>query len=290
MGKIEELLVNKGLYDSVDITVDDLDEIEKCLTKDEYAGNTIDCFCVHCATNRVFEYTNSEVHEDTGIMRMSVFDDGNPKVRRPKREEQFRRYLNKRYAMTYRCTRDRQHFIIFDLITTDDKIIKVGQYPSVADLVIPEIAKYKPVLGTQYREFSKAIGLFAHGIGIGSFVYLRRIIENLVFDKYNEVSENLEISNTEFMRLKFDEKIEALKPYLPEVLVANKNIYGIVSKGIHELSEEECREMFPYIKAGIELILDSLLAEKERKSKEKIFEKFVAKKNRRIKVNLGGVQ
>lgn len=283
MGKIEELLVNKGLYDSVDITVDDLDEIEKCLTKDEYAGNTIDCFCVHCATNRVFEYTNSEVHEDTGIMRMSVFDDGNPKVRRPKREEQFRRYLNKRYAMTYRCTRDRQHFIIFDLITTDDKIIKVGQYPSVADLVIPEIAKYKPVLGTQYREFSKAIGLFAHGIGIGSFVYLRRIIENLVFDKYNEVSENLEISNTEFMRLKFDEKIEALKPYLPEVLVANKNIYGIVSKGIHELSEEECREMFPYIKAGIELILDSLLAEKERKTKEKIFEKFVAKKTGELK-------
>ena len=283
MGKIEELLVNKGLYDSVDITVDDLDEIEKCLTKDEYAGNTIDCFCVHCATNRVFEYTNSEVHEDTGIMRMSVFDDGNPKVRRPKREEQFRRYLNKRYAMTYRCTRDRQHFIIFDLITTDDKIIKVGQYPSVADLVIPEIAKYKPVLGTQYREFSKAIGLFAHGIGIGSFVYLWRIIENLVFDKYNEVSENLEISNTEFMRLKFDEKIEALKPYLPEVLVANKNIYGIVSKGIHELSEEECREMFPYIKAGIELILDSLLAEKERKSKEKIFEKFVAKKTGELK-------
>lgn len=283
MGKIEELLVNKGLYDSVDITVDDLDEIEKCLTKDEYAENTIDCFCVHCATNRVFEYKNSEVHEDTGIMRMSVFDDGNPKVRRPKREEQFRRYLNKRYAMTYRCTRDRQHFIIFDLITTDDKIIKVGQYPSVADLVIPEIAKYKPVLGTQYREFSKAIGLFAHGIGIGSFVYLRRIIENLVFDKYNEVSENLEISNTEFMRLKFDEKIEALKPYLPEVLVANKNIYGIVSKGIHELSEEECREMFPYIKAGIELILDSLLAEKERKSKEKIFEKFVAKKTGELK-------
>ena len=37
MGKIEELLVNKGLYDIVDITVDDLDEIEKCLTKDEYA-------------------------------------------------------------------------------------------------------------------------------------------------------------------------------------------------------------------------------------------------------------
>ena len=41
--------------------------------------------------------------------------------------------------------------------------------------------------------------------------------------------------------------------------------------------------MFPYIKAGIELILDSLLAEKERKSKEKIFEKFVAKKTGELK-------
>lgn len=283
MGKIEELLVNKGLYDSIDITVDDLEEIEKYLTKGEYDGNTIDCFCVHCGTNRVFEYTDSEVHERTGVLRVNIFDDENVKVRKPTRESQFKRYLNRRYVLAYRCTRDRGHSIIFDLIATDDKIIKIGQYPSVADLIIPEIAKYKAVLGTQYREFSKAIGLFAHGIGIGSFVYLRRIIENLVFDKYNEVAEGLEISKEEFERLKFDVKIETLKDHLPEVLVANKNVYGIVSKGIHELSEEECRDMFPYIKAGIELILDALLAEKERKAKEKIFEKFVAQKTGELK-------
>ena len=29
MGKIEELLVNKGLYDSVEISVDDIEEIER---------------------------------------------------------------------------------------------------------------------------------------------------------------------------------------------------------------------------------------------------------------------
>jgi len=43
MGKIEDLLINKGLYDSVDITIDDLDEIEKYLSRSEYTGNTIDC-------------------------------------------------------------------------------------------------------------------------------------------------------------------------------------------------------------------------------------------------------
>lgn len=283
MEKVEELLVSKGLYDSVDITVEDLAELEKYLSKSEYAGNTIDCFCVHCGTNRVFEYADSEVHDSTGMVRMNIFDDINAKARKPKKEEIFNSYLNRRYVLTYRCTRNREHAILFDLIVSDDKIIKIGQYPSVADLVIPEIAKYKSILGKQYREFSKAVGLFAHGIGIGSFVYLRRIIENLVFDKYNQVADELGISKEDFEHLKFDIKIETLKDYLPKVLVTNKNVYGIVSKGVHELSEEECREMFPYIKAGIELILDDLLAEKERKEKEKVFEKFVAQKTGELK-------
>jgi hypothetical protein len=283
MEKVEELLVSKGLYDSVDITVDDLAELEKYLSKSKYAGNTIDCFCVHCVTNRVFEYADSEVHDSTGMVRMNIFDDVNAKARKPKKEEIFNSYLNRRYVLTYRCTRNKEHAILFDLIVSDDKIIKIGQYPSVADLVTPEIAKYKAILGKQYREFSKAVGLFAHGIGIGSFVYLRRIIENLVFDKYNQVADELGLSKEDFEHLKFDIKIETLKDYLPKVLVTNKNVYGIVSKGVHELSEEECREMFPYIKAGIELVLDDLLAEKERKEKEKVFEKFVAQKTGELK-------
>ena len=277
MGKFEELLVNKGLYDNVDITIDDLEELEKYLSKNEYTGNTIDCYCPHCETNRVFAFSNSEIHEETGIMSIMI-DDTAGRTRKPKKQEIFNSYLNKRYVLTYRCSRDRQHAILFDLIVIDSKIIKIGQFPSIADLVIPEISKYKSVLGKQYREFSKAVGLFAHGIGIGSFVYLRRIIEKLVFDKYNELAEKLDILKEDFERQKFDKKIETLKEYLPASLVENKNVYGIVSKGIHELSEEECREMFPYIRIGIELILDDLLAEKERKEKEKVFEEFVAKK------------
>ena len=226
MTKIEELLVIKGLYDSVDISIDNLEEIGKYLSKSEYKGNTIDCFCVHCGINRVFEYTDSEIHDSTGLVRMNIFDDVSGKTRVPKKEEIFNSYLNKRYVLTYRCTRDRQHAILFDLIATTDKIIKIGQFPSVADLVIPEIAKYKSILGKQYGEFSKAVGLVAHGIGIGSFVYLRRIIENLVFDKYNQVSDKLSISKTDFEHLKFDVKIETLKDYLPAVLVTNKNVYG----------------------------------------------------------------
>lgn len=80
--------------------------------------------------------------------------------------------------------------------------------------------------------------------------------------------DELGVPANEFNRLKFDEKIELLKKSLTIILVRNKNVYGIVSKGIHELEEDECRSMFPYIRTGIELILDDLLAEKNGQKKK----------------------
>ncbi|MBU5440098.1 hypothetical protein KQI42_19065 [Tissierella sp. MSJ-40] len=86
------------------------------------------------------------------------------------------------------------------------------------------------------------MGLFSHGIGIGAFVYLRRIIESLVFDKFKEVSNTIEINTETFKHSEFKEKIDILGEHLPKILVQNKNIYSIVSKGIHELTEDECIE------------------------------------------------
>ena len=51
------------------------------------------------------------------------------------------------------------------------------------------------------------------------------------------------------------ERIKMLQGYLPDVLIKNTTIYGILSKGIHELSEEECREYFPVVKECIYQIL-----------------------------------
>ena len=50
-------------------------------------------------------------------------------------------------------------------------------------------------------------------------------------------------------------EIKMLGGYLPEVLINNTTIYGILSKGIHELSEEECRKYFPVVKECIYQIL-----------------------------------
>ena len=42
---------------------------------------------------------------------------------------------------------------------------------------------------------------------------------------------------------------------MPEILIKNTTIYGILSKGIHELSEEDCRKYFPVVKECIYQIL-----------------------------------
>ena len=44
-------------------------------------------------------------------------------------------------------------------------------------------------------------------------------------------------------------------------------MYGILSKGLHELSEQECLEAFPVMRVGIELILDEKIEAAEREKK-----------------------
>lgn len=150
----------------------------------------------------------------------------------------------------------------------DSILIKVGQYPSVADIHIGQVKQYDKVLDKSIlREFTKAIGLAANGVGIGSFVYLRRIFENLIFDAFNEAKNDNAVDEGLFNSLRMDEKIKSLKGYLPSFIVENNSIYGILSKGIHELTEEDCLAYFDCMRQSIELILDERLEQLEKKKK-----------------------
>ena len=277
MRKFEELLVSKGLYDCVNITVDDLDEMEQFLSNKIYKSFNIDCFCIDCNEKRVFDLVDKKSYEEQAFLGIPFGVDVGQKVK-PSKMALYQEYLNKRYCISFCCTREHKHSLLFDLLITNDKIIKIGQYPSFADISIGDTTKYKNVLADKYREYCTSLGLFSHGVGIGSFVYLRRIIEKLVFEKYYEVSNKIDIDKKTFIHSDFKERIDILKDYLPKVLVDNKNIYSIISKGVHELEEKECVNMFPYVKAGIELILDDILLKKEREEKEKLFSKFVSDK------------
>lgn len=158
-------------------------------------------------------------------------------------------------------------------------IEKVGQYPSVADIHIAQVKQYKKVLGETYiRDFTKAIGLAANGVGTGSFVYLRRVFEHLVSEIAEEAIENGKVDREKFVSSKMENKLKLLSDYLPEIVLENKHLYGVLSAGIHELSEEQCLAYFSIVRTVVELMLD-----------EREHERFMFEKKKKAKKGLGNI-
>jgi hypothetical protein len=168
------------------------------------------------------------------------------------------------------CTRNREHklFFVFRIQWQAGMLMKVGQHPSLADLAMTEVGKYRKLLGPEiYPEFNRAIGLAAHGIGIGAFVYLRRILEGLIEEAHQAAQCANGWNESAYTEAHVDVKIRLLKDYVPPFLVKHRVLYSILSKGIHELSEQECLQAFPIMRLGIELILDQKLEIQERDAK-----------------------
>jgi hypothetical protein len=147
-------------------------------------------------------------------------------------------------------------------------LTKIGQYPSKADL---DFGSLDPVFSKELdkdlrQELGKAVGLKAHGIGVGSFVYLRRIFERLIERAHSGATAD-ELWNEEkealYQKSRMSERIQLLNEYLPNRLVKNSSLYGILSKGIHELSEQECLSHFDLVQNAILMILKERHEERE---------------------------
>lgn len=170
-------------------------------------------------------------------------------------------------VFSFTCAMDSTHHQDYIVVTSKNRMIKIGQFPSFADLSFPELKEYKKVMDkNDEKEFKRAIGLYANGIGVGSFVYLRRIFERIINKaKVYAIKDGITIDDT-FNKLPIREQIKSLANYLPIILVQNTVFYPIVSKGIHELTEDECLKYFPILKSFIIMILRQW--EKLRKDKD----------------------
>ncbi len=162
-------------------------------------------------------------------------------------------------------------------------IQKIGQYPSFVEFHLAKIKDYQKVLGSEkLKEFKRAIGLAASGVGIGSFVYLRRVFEFLL-EKSREKAKHKDDWNDElYSKRKIVDRIDMLKDYLPKFLLENKSLYSILSIGIHALDESDCLKYFETIRVGIELILDEEIEEIKKNQKIDNARKFINDINKRI--------
>jgi hypothetical protein len=253
-----DFLLNKGLYDEIEITADNYLELA-----DLVGGHVrISVYCPQCKENRVFSspgityYRYMSGHgtikeELESAIRSKRFFNPNGSSFNDFPEEEYRIMKFK-----FVCAMNPEHHLYYIVMASRDKVVKIGQYPSFADLSFPELKEYRKVITEKdEKELKRAIGLFANGIGIGSYVYLRRIFERIIDIAGKKAIADEKVDELTYNKAHVDEKIKMLAEYLPKALTNNPVSYGIISKGIHELSEEECLDFFPVLQNFILMIL-----------------------------------
>ena len=179
------------------------------------------------------------------------------------------------FVLAFNCQHDcsERHYCILHLKNLT--IEKIGQYPSFTKESISEkLRKYKNLIPKYYPELTKAVSAYSQNMSVAGFVYLRRILEHLVDKKYSTYGE--------LAGIKFIDKLNEVEKYekiIPDELKELKaQIYSVLSKGVHEYSEEECSQLFPAVQFVIESILDEQLAADERKRKAAEAKKIIADK------------
>lgn len=239
----EEFYINYPLYDSVVFNDDQGDQA----TDIKYFEGTIDAYCPQCGSHSIFKRNLNKKYFAIDAWRE-----------------------DKHFTVGLTCSRNAQHmlYFFFRVEYSERSMQKIGQFPSLAELNLYDVKKYAGVLDKTYlKELTKAIGLAAHGVGVGSFVYLRRIFESLIEEAHKHASLTPSWDEEAYAKARMADKIQLIANWLPDFLVDNKAIYGILSKGVHELTEDECLRAFPVVKLGIEIILDTKLRNKEEQKK-----------------------
>ena len=282
-----DFLLNKGLYDEIEITEDNFDNLVELIN----GKVPIKCYCKECEEESVFSMNPIYAFEFDNMRGWDAFPIAqklrinqndirfamnpaqfqgktNMEVWKEERPKDYTRVM----VFKYVCELNSRHSLDFVVCTNDEMFKKIGQYPSVADLEFPELNQYRKVLCKEdLSDMKRAIGLHAQGIGAGSYVYLRRILEHLIDNAKNKAVEDIssQFDIDIYNKSKVQERIKMLKMYLPDTLTNNTQIYGIVSKGIHELSEEECIQYFPVLKSCIFMILEKWEEARKKAKNEK---------------------
>ncbi|MCK1622418.1 hypothetical protein IVA98_03995 [Bradyrhizobium sp. 160] len=253
---VQDLCLRTPLYSTVDVSSDDCRELLEVMKARNFQ---IDAYCLTCKRDSVFKTARS-------------FGSGSGRTT-PPQDWPFRDAAVVVELHCVRCSRKYEYW--FQL--QDRKLCKAGQLPSMEDIAGADLNRFRAVLDrADFSELHRAGGLASYGIGIGSFVYLRRIFERLI-SKAKKIADARGEEVQDFDRLRIDQKIEALKGVLPPALVKNKTAYGILSLGVHQLDEQTCLKHFPVVRAAIIQMLEQDLAEQARAAAEEDLEREIRK-------------
>jgi hypothetical protein len=262
LGHVFHRLLLLPLYQKITITEPDPSGCVKAL---RFYICKFDRYCPACNKTSTWERvisTNDKRRSDQEALITAPLSSGRFPVKTSWVED---------FTIKIACTRNKKHIATFYFaIGVNNEIIKVGQYPSLTDFQKGDIDHLdEGFTKEQKSDFIKAINTMAHGFNVAACVYLRRVFESVLNEtKIAHMQSQKRDKWEEFDRADANQRIKLLKDDLPEFMSANPKIYHLLSKGIHELTEDECEKELPILKKSIEVIIsdriEQLRAKKNR--------------------------
>lgn len=166
---------------------------------------------------------------------------------------------------------------------------KVGQYPAWSIEMDKELEE---MLGEHAEYYRRGLICESQSYGIGAYAYFRRITEDIIDELLESIFDLVEEGEKEQYKEKLEEvkkekiaekKINIVKDLLPKSLQIDgmnplKELYGVLSQGIHDKTDEECMEKAEAIRGILVFLVNQVIrTKKDKKSFTEGLKKILGK-------------
>ena len=211
--------------------------------------------CIECRSNQTFVMTNE-----------------------PSEGQNYSNYplegliFRARYLCVH-CQNFERHFLL-RIDENRQSITKVGQYPAWEVSGDPEIER---LLGEHPSYYKRGLICESQGYGIGAFSYYRRIVEEIIDDLLQDVSDLLSDKELEEYQAALEqtkktvvtqEKINLVKDLLPAILRPEgmnplSALHSSLSEGLHAESDEICLEYAQAVREVLVFLVNQVAASRQ---------------------------
>lgn len=171
---LENMMKSGALYSSIkDLSNKDIREIRWDF--DKVGG--LDLFCPYCNMNKTVVYNSSSTGSLMGTFKC----------------EGYSNYFDRLIDVVYVCPTC-QNRLYYQFYFTENKLIKIAQYPSLYQVRRDELKQYKKnnrIDENYFEEIYKADICAGEGYYVASYTYMRRVFENLIKNIFNENQEEI---------------------------------------------------------------------------------------------------
>jgi hypothetical protein len=176
------------------------------------------------------------------------------------------------FYISYVCSNCRKTEKTFSLAARRDEDADSGACYKFGELPVygpPTPSRLIKLIGPDRETFLKGRRCENQGLGIGAFVYYRRVVENQknrIFDEIIKVADKLNVSpdiitalNAAKKETQFSKALASVKNAMPQALLINGHnpltlLHSALSDGLHDQTDEHCLE----IASSVRVVLGEL--------------------------------